>query len=438
MNRSDLAIRLASAALPGLAGPDRLPVAWAAADVGVRRFCLDLWSACLDAPHEAGPLLSQSFRKTRSLGSRGRRLAASVLYGLIRHEAILGLLLEAVDAPPADPLARYLGWLVRVEGLDPELAARELPGPAWGRLADAPSIVAARCAHLDPVDGLALGGSLPRWVAEEWLAALGEESADLVHALSERPPMVVRTNLCRNTREELARRLAAEGVPARPGPHAPAALVFEDRRNVHLLPSFREGRFEVQDEGSQLVARLVGAAPGVRVVDACAGAGGKALALADAGAEVWALDVRAPALADLAWRSTRAGVPVRVDLVRPDGPLPVPRGWADVVLADVPCSGSGTLRRHPEVRWRLHPSRVQGLAAEQAGILARTAPLVRPGGALVYATCSLLAMENQDVVAGFLDRHPDFSRGACLGEDGVLWPHRAGTDGFFAVRLERR
>jgi 16S rRNA (cytosine967-C5)-methyltransferase len=433
----DLAVVLAVAALPAPPGDDRLPVAWAAADVGIRRFCLDLAVACRHAPHEAGPLLSRTFRRTHPLGSRGRRLAASVVYGQIRHEAVLGLLLDAIGAPAADPLARYLAWLVLVEGLDPDVAARELPGPDWTRLGEAPALVAAHAAALDPVDALALGGSLPRWVAAAWLEALGAEAADLIRALSSRPPMVARVNLSRGSRDDLVRRLATEGIPARPGPHAPASLVFDDRRNIHMLKSFREGLFEVQDEGSQLVSLLTAVGPGVRVVDACAGSGGKSLALADTGADVWALDVRAAALEDLAWRSSRAGFRLRADRILPRGPLPVPAGWADVVLVDAPCSGSGTLRRHPELRWRLDQTRVRGLADDQGTILARAAPLVRPGGALVYATCSLLAVENQAVVRDFMADHEDFSEEAALGDGGVLWPHRSGTDGFFAVRLRR-
>jgi 16S rRNA (cytosine967-C5)-methyltransferase len=331
-----------------------------------------------------------------------------------------------------------LAWLVAGDGLDPAVAAPQAQGIDFALLRRLPALVAEHARRLDPADALALGASLPRWLASTWLDELGEEAGDLAAAFAARPPMTARVNTSRIGREDLAARLAAEGVPTVPGRLAPHALIFADRRNIHVLPSFREGLFEVQDEGSQLLAGLVGARPQTRVVDFCAGAGGKALALCDAGAEVVALDVRTDAQRVLERRMGRAGLRIQFRPMEEDGPVPVEPGWADVVLVDAPCSSSGVLRRHPELRWVLTPALVAERAALQRRILARAATLVRPGARLVYGTCSLLRAENQGNLATFLADHPDFAVVERLGQDGVLWPHRTGTDGFFGVALVRR
>jgi len=403
----------------------------------VRGVTLEIWQQLVASPLEAGRILSLRLRRDRSLGSKGRRTAASVLYGLIRHAAVMDLLVEAAGGSLKEPLHRYLGWLVLADGLHPALAAEQAPGVDFTAFTRASQLVAERARGLDPVDALALGGSLPRWLAATWWQELGLEASELVASFGGRPPMAVRVNRSRATREELVERLASEGVPTRPGALAPHALIFQERRNIHILPSFREGLFEVQDEGSQLLAELVRARPGMRVVDLCAGAGGKALALADAGAQVVALDVRQGALHILERRMTRAGQAIERHLVDEQGPLPVAPGWADTVLVDAPCSSSGVLRRRPESRWRLTPTWVADRAALQARILARAATLVRPGARLVYGTCSLLRAENQDVVQAFLAQHSDFQIEEKLGEDGVIWPHRTGTDGFYGVALRR-
>ncbi len=437
MTEQDVRITLATAALPvpPSTPPPRLD---RAARPGlVRGVSLEIWQQIQEDPLSAGRLLSQRLRRDRSLGSKGRRTASAVLYGLVRHGAVLRLLVERIGGDPEEPLHLYMCWLVLGDGLEPALATEQVPGLDFAALGDAREIVAEHARSLEPAEALALGGSLPSWLARTWWDELGLEAAQLIAAFAERPPMAARANSSRIDRESLAARLLGEGVSSEPGALAPHALIFEDRRNIHILPSFREGLFEVQDEGSQLLAELARPGPGARIVDFCAGAGGKALALADAGAQVLALDVREGALHVLERRMARAGQSIRYKLMDERGVPPVEEGWADTVLVDAPCSSSGVLRRRPEMRWRLSPAWVADRAHLQRAILERAAPLVRPGARLVYGTCSLLRQENQDVLDAFLAAHPDFEVEARLGDDGVLWPQRTGTDGFFGVAMLR-
>jgi 16S rRNA (cytosine967-C5)-methyltransferase len=437
-DRADIAVRLATAALPTPPSTPPPRLEQAARPGLVRSVTTELWQQLRAEPLEAGRLLSQRLRRDRSLGSKGRRTTSAVIYGLIRHGEVLRLLVRRIGGDPEDPHQLYLAWLVLGDGLDPSLATEQLPGLDFGRLHDAHALVAEHAAGLEPAKALALGGSLPLWLAETWWQQLGIEAAALIAAFAERPPMAVRANQARTDRDSLAARLAGEGVNATPARLAPHGLIFEDRRNIHILPSFREGLFEVQDEGSQLLADLAQPSPGARIVDFCAGAGGKALALADAGAQVLALDVREAALRVLERRMARAGQSIRYLLMDEAGAVPVEAGWADTVLVDAPCSSSGVLRRRPEMRWRLSPAWVEDRARLQRAILARAAPLVRPGARLVYGTCSLLGTENQAVLDDFLAACPGFEVEGRLGDDGVLWPQRTGTDGFFGVAMVRR
>jgi len=433
-----IAVRLATAALPHPPSTPRPRLEAAARPGLVRGVTTELWQQINADPPAAGRILSQRLRRDRSLGSKGRRTTSSVIYGLIRHGDLLRLWVDRIGGDPSDPHHLYLTWLVVGDGLEPDLAAAQLPALNFAKLAQAEALVAEHASTLSPAEALALGGSLPLWLAETWWNELGPEAGELITAFAQRPPMAARANQSRIDRETLAERLATEGVIATPGHLAPHALVFHDRRNIHILPSFREGLFEVQDEGSQLLAALAQPSPGARIVDFCAGAGGKALALADAGARVQALDVRDGALRILERRMARAGQSIRYQVMDESGPPPVETDWADTVLVDAPCSSSGVLRRHPEMRWRMTPAWVASRASLQRGILARAATLVRPGARLVYGTCSLLRAENQEVLTHFLDAHPDFEVVERLGDDGVLWPQRTGTDGFYGVAMVRR
>jgi len=411
--------------------------------------------------HDQGWLADRALERvlrTDRLWASERRAAAEALYGLTRWQGQLDWLLSPAGPPP-DLQTRYAAWLTRFAGLDRQLAARRLSVPP-GRLAPLDKADAKLDAVGHPVERLALKTSLPRWIAERFVAELGLAEAEALAAvINQRAPLTVRANLLKGDREALKARLAAEGTEATPTPYSPWGLTLDGHQNAFSLQSFKDGAFEIQDEGSQLIALACGARPGMTVVDACAGAGGKTLALA---AEMrnkgtlWALDSDADRLEEARRRARRAGVDNLRTRAIPAGDeaaaqLADLRGRADLVLVDAPCSGLGTLRRKPDARWRLSPADPERFAALQRELVARFATLLKPGGRLVYATCAISRVENEGVAAAAVAALPlrpmalvqrlGTERSAALGVEGhtlQLLPHRHGTDGFFMAAFERR
>jgi 16S rRNA (cytosine967-C5)-methyltransferase len=277
--------------------------------------------------------------------------------------------------------------------------------------------------------------------------------------MNQRAPLTVRANTLEGTRDELRQRLQREGVTATPTAYSPWGLVLDGHANAFALQAFRDGLFEIQDEGSQLIALAVGARPGQKVIDACAGAGGKTLALAmemHNRGEIAALDVDEGRLEEARRRARRDGVHnVRTRVVPADpaeaDAVVAPLAGADRVLVDAPCSGLGTLRRKPDARWRLQPSDPERFAGLQLELARRHAALVKPGGRFVYATCAIGRTENDDVAERLAREVPGLAPlpaaqalgaelAAALGADGhvvKLYPHRHGTDGFFIACFRR-
>jgi 16S rRNA (cytosine967-C5)-methyltransferase len=294
---------------------------------------------------------------------------------------------------------------------------------------------------------------LPDWLYPRFQAQYGDRLSYEMAALGEPAPLDLRVNFLKGTREQAQAALAAEGWEARPTPLSPWGLRIEGRRPITTGPAFQSGLVEIQDEGSQLIAALTGAAPGMRVVDWCAGAGGKTLALAAMmgnRGQIVACDVSASRLDGAVRRLRRAGVNnVERHLVEPGDKWAKRRAGAfDRVLVDAPCTGTGTWRRNPDARHRLVEQDLLELTRKQSSILDTAAALVRPGGRLVYATCSLLQEENEGQVSAFLIRHPEFvlvppaqawpfAEPVVSDETLSLSPARHGTDGFFAAVLER-
>jgi 16S rRNA (cytosine967-C5)-methyltransferase len=277
------------------------------------------------------------------------------------------------------------------------------------------------------VVALALRGSVPDAFARRLLRDLGSAEAEAcLRALNLDAGIVLRVNVARATREEARAILAREGIPAAPG-EGPWSLRVEDRAGLFDSPLLHGGLAEVQDESSQRAVELCGAKAGERWLDLCAGSGGKALGLAALGASVVAWDASARRLGELPRRAGRAGLRIDVSGQEPDGEF-------DGVLVDAPCSGSGALRREPDARWRIDDVAVAGFQDTQRDVLGRAAPLVRPGGALVFATCSLFREEGEDVVMPFLKHHPEFR----LAREERRWPHRDAGAGFYLARLVRR
>jgi 16S rRNA (cytosine967-C5)-methyltransferase len=416
-------------------------------------------------------IIATVFRANRQLGSSDRRLISETVYGLVRWErrleAVVDELLSVAQGrgmpDSLSPAGRQELKLIVYElrnGL-PVDAAKADVRRILRRDVDL-ATVAADDAGLGQSAGLereALRLSYPTWMMDRLVTDLGEADAlALAAAMNDRAPLTVRSNGIKVSREELVTRLAEEGVVARPTEFSPTGLLFETRVNAFGLSAFRDGLFEVMDEGSQLVAEAVAPPPGGRVVDACAGAGGKTLALAallDGQGRILALDSNGKKLEELRRRARRAGLTnVTAREVRGPGmPAEAKLGAWDRVLVDAPCSGLGTLRRNPEARWRLNPKTVDGFPAQQLALMVTYAPLVAPGGRLVYATCTVLRQENESVVERFLAERPDFvlmpikeiwgkERALRLG-DGTyfkVFSHRHGSDGFFAgvLRLPPR
>ena len=347
-------------------------------------------------------------------------------------------------------LLRYLAWRVAVEGSAPEEVAHDLrlPGPRRPRaIADKDVLRVARALPRpgpdgplatdaegraltppsDPVVALALRGSVPDPFARRLLRDLGEDGARAcLAALNQDARLALRVNVARATREEVREALAAAGIVAEPG-DGPWSLRVEDRASLFDSPPLRTGLAEVQDESSQRAVELRRPRPGERWLDLCAGSGGKALGLASLGAEVTAWDSSARRLSELSRRAHRARAEV---LVLRDEPA----GEFDGVLVDAPCSGSGALAREPDARWRIDDESVARFQEAQADVLARGAEQVRPGGALVFATCSIFREEGEEVVRAFLASHPTFR----LVAEERRWPHLQPGAGFYLARLARR
>ncbi len=315
----------------------------------------------------------------------------------------------------------------------------------------------------DAVRRFGLLHSLPDWLSSRFIAQFGDAADALADSLNQRAPLTVRANRVLTTREALAARLTEEGIETQPTRWAADGLSLETRVNVFGLQAFQEGLFEVQDEASQLVAELC--APPVRgtVVDACAGAGGKTLALGalmEGKGRLIALDIGARKLEELRKRARRAGIhnvqALEIDETSWPDPVLALAGKIDRVLIDAPCSGIGALRRNPEARWRLAESDIERLRTQQESLLSRALELIGPGGRVIYATCTILDEENEQVVQRVLHkaRQPATlervgpvevfgrERGAAFAsKDGAsleMLPHVHGTDGFFATVIRRK
>ena len=366
------------------------------------------------------------------------------------------------DGPPADILVTRYFKTRRYAGSGDRRAVRELVFRAIRRSAEVPASGRAAMFGLAQDDpeflelfGLVRGpapivdgeeGSLARAVPS-WLEPEISPLVDPAEwpALLERAPLDLRVNAARTNRDALIGQFpGAETTRISPwGLRLPADTRIDDH------PAFADGLVDVQDEGSQLIALACEPKNGIRILDLCAGAGGKALALAAAapGAEILATDTNRSRLSKLAPRAEKAGARIKTRLLNPPNELEALADWsgtADVVLVDAPCSGSGTWRRNPEGRWRLTPERLERLVRVQAQLLETAAALVRPGGRLVYAVCSILIPEGEGQVGDFLSRHSSWvaqetpvAAGRLTGIGRLLTPGHDGTDGFFVARLVR-
>ena len=392
----------------------------------------------------ADGVLSRYFRANPELGAQDRAFIAESTFGVLRRKRLL----EALAAQPSGRNL-LLSYMVRVVGLSiRQIAPLLLPGDAeW--LGE----IKARAVNTFP---LAVQLDLPDWLFERLQTQMSE--ADLIalgRALQQPAPLDLRINSLRATREEVVAKLGADKISAQPTPYSPIGVRLDTKPALNKNRLFVAGKIEVQDEGSQLIGYLVAPTRHETVVDFCAGAGGKTLLLGafmHSQGRLYAFDVSEKRLAHLKPRLKRSGLSnIHPHVIQHENDTKVKRlaGKIDRVLVDAPCSGLGTLRRNPDLKWRQTPESVAELTVKQGAILAAAARLVKPGGRLVYATCSLLQEENEDIVQAFLAQHADFS---VLNASEILSRHQIPlatgaylklstaehhTDGFFAAVLQR-
>ena len=399
----------------------------------------------LPLTHPADAILRTFFSANRDLGSHDRAFVAETVFTVLRHKRLL----ENLVAHPT-PRKLVLGSLLKLQGYGMGQLERLL------KPEDRDWAVQLRSADVETLPP-AIRLSLPDWFYERLVAGY---SADQVlafgRAMLKPAPLDLRVNTLVANRDPMIEELRASGFAAEPTRWSPIGIRLAGKPAINRHPSYTRGAVEVQDEGSQLLGYLMAPKRREMVVDFCAGAGGKTLmlgALMNSAGRLYAFDVSEKRLNNLKPRLKRSGLSnVHPQLILGENDIKVKRlaGKIDRVLVDAPCSGLGTLRRNPDLKWRQSPESLVELSAKQTAILNGAAPLLKPGGRLVYATCSVLPEENQAIIEQFLATHPDFKVVSCQAildeqriplESGTfleLSPQRHETDAFFAAALERR
>ena len=413
--------------------------------------CAELVALTLRFDHPADAVVSRFFRDNRSLGPRERATLAETTFAVLRKKLLFDHFAPSGSGPKARRLA-ILGFFGPGDFLRSALSDQE---KKW----------LDQCEQIKPQDLMERHRhNLPEWLVEPRKQQLGVEFWPLVESMALGAGLDLRVNAFKAKRADVQKALAQAGIKALPTPYSPWGLRIAGKPALNRLEAFIRGDFEVQDEGSQLLAQLLDAKRGEMVVDFCAGAGGKTLALGAAmrsTGRLYAFDTSAHRLDALKPRLARSGLsnvhPAAIAHERDDR-IKRLAGKIDRVLVDAPCSGLGTLRRNPDLKWRQSPESVQEMALKQAAVLHSAARLLKPGGRLVYATCSLLAQENEAIAEAFTASKPGFdplavgaifsaqklagAAALCSGGSDQqlylrLWPHRHQTDGFFAAAWQK-
>lgn len=414
--------------------------------------CAELVRLTLTFEHPADAVVSRFFRDNRGLGPRERATLAETVYTVLRKKLLFDHLAPSGSGSKERRLA-ILGFHGPRDFLKSALTEQE---KNWLDQCDAinPADLMERHRH-----------NLPEWLVQPLKDQLGDEFWPLAESMAQNAPLDLRVNVLKEKRADVQKELAQAAIKSVATPYSPWGLRIEGKPALTKLDAFTRGAIEVQDEGSQLLALLLDAKRGEMVVDFCAGAGGKTLAIGAtmrSTGRLYAFDVSAHRLDALKPRMARSGLsnihPAAIAHER-DERIKRLAGKIDRVLVDAPCSGLGTLRRNPDLKWRQSAKAVQELVVKQAAILDSAARLLKPGGRLVYATCSILPQENEAIAEAFTAAHPDFvpldagevlsqlkvEQAASLcsgGETGTaylrMWPHRHQTDGFFAAVWTRK
>ncbi|MBG9388214.1 RsmB/NOP family class I SAM-dependent RNA methyltransferase [Caenimonas aquaedulcis] len=409
--------------------------------------CSELVKLALRFEHPADSVVSRYFRDHKSLGPRERATLAETVYTVLRKKLLFDHMAPSGSGPKERRLA-ILGFHGPRDFLKSALTDQERK---WLDQCDSISVADLMERHRH---------NLPEWLVQPLKDQLGNEFWPLVDSLNQPAPLDLRVNTLNDKRAEVQRELELAGVASRVTPYSPWGLRLADKPALTKLDAFARGAIEVQDEGSQLLALLLDAKRGEMVVDFCAGAGGKTLAIGATmrnTGRLYAFDTsthRLDALKPRLARSKLSNVHPAAIAHERDDRVKRLAGKIDRVLVDAPCSGLGTLRRNPDLKWRQSPEAVQEMTVKQDAILASAARLLKPGGRLVYATCSILPQENEEIARAFTEANREFSplpaaeilsnlkveSAAALcsgGETGGdylrLWPHRHQTDGFFAA-----
>jgi 16S rRNA (cytosine967-C5)-methyltransferase len=411
-----------------------------------------------------------------SLIGPDRGLYAELVFGVLRRQGTLDYILQQLLTKPMielDPLAliimrtglyqlMYLDRIPESAAVNESVNLAKLVTPGTSGLVNAVlrnylrrrDTISFPDMKSNPVTAIAARHSQPEWLAEQWIDQLGGvEAQQLAEASSQQPPLTLRVNTLRSSRDDLLREFEQHGVEASRCRYSPDGVTLAGRHTISSLPGFDRGLFAVQDEASQLAGLLLGAEPGERIWDACCAPGGKTCHIAqhmDDRGELIGTDISRSKLTLVQDSVRRLGISsvstAVADLHQPES---FPEGSFDRILLDAPCSGLGVIRRNPEAKWRLFSGDVTRLAAVQKILLKNAATRLKPGGVLLYSTCSTSEAENELVVEDFLLHHPGF-----VLEDlnelfphwreliafyGMfrVWPHRNGMDGFFAARLKR-
>jgi 16S rRNA (cytosine967-C5)-methyltransferase len=431
----------------------------------VTQACLEAYGAIRHEGRLADRALDFTLRSKKHLYSNERRAVAERIYALLRRQITVEHLLDRAR-PGFDKLASTQKDLLRIAAsrvLMGESVASVTRGMGLGG-ADAQGLellpaAAAELQAMPSRDRYPIAASLPPFLAEKFREEFGAQAETAAEAMNERGPLSARVNTLKGDREKLMQLLRDEGADCRAAPLSPLGVILETRINAFSMAAFQDGYFELHVEGSLLLGMLVDPPP-TKVIDACAGAGGKTLQLAAQmknRGELFAFDINERRMEDLRRRARRADVHnVRVRVI-PESGDPAREavkdlvGKADRVLVDAPCSGTGTYRRKPDARYRLGPEDLAMQVARQRELLGRFSELVKPGGRIIYGTCSVLREENEAVVEDFLAAHPEFSLKPASDELGPelgakttrggylrLAPHLHGTDGFFGAILLKK
>ena len=379
--------------------------------------------AIFEEGHYADKVIERTLKSNPKWGAKDRSFIAETTYEMVRWWRLVNFLSPSKD--PWDLFGTY--WLMQGQEL-----------PEWDEFARLqPEKIKSK---YESITDLGLLESIPDWLQTLGSKELGEKWEAEIHALNEEAEVVLRVNTLKTTRERLKNLLQADGIGTYLVKGYPDALVLEARQNVFRHPSFKEGLFEVQDASSQLVAAALQVEPGMRVIDACAGAGGKSLhlaALMGNKGKVISMDVEEWKLQQAKLRARRNGVSIfEPKVIEGSKTIKRLKESADRVLLDVPCSGIGVLRRNPDTKWKLSPESIQKVQETQQEILQSYPSMLKKGGQLVYATCSILPSENEEQVRKFLasEAGKDFE----LLEDRKVLAQESGFDGFYIARLLKK